>query len=67
MPFALDLIRKLGSVGHEVYAADSYESAPGSHSRLAAGHYVTARPREETERFVADVDRIVEERTRAPA
>jgi hypothetical protein len=29
MPFALDIARKLGGAGHEVYAADSYVAAPG--------------------------------------
>ena len=32
MPFALDAIRKLGERGHEVFACDSYEASPGSHS-----------------------------------
>ena len=42
LPFALDMIRKLAERGHDVYASDSYELAPGSHSRHLAGHFVTA-------------------------
>lgn len=45
MPFALAMIRKLAEEGHEVYASDAYELAPGSHSRYLAGHFVTpSRP-----------------------
>jgi predicted ATP-grasp superfamily ATP-dependent carboligase len=61
MPFALDAIRKLGEAGHEVFASDSYPEAPGSHSRFAAGHFVTASPSEEPEAFAADVERIAAE------
>jgi hypothetical protein len=55
MPFALGLIRRLAEAGHEVYSSDTYESAPGNHSRFLAGHLVTASPRADTERFVAQV------------
>jgi hypothetical protein len=41
LPFALDMVRKLAARGHDVYASDSYEVAPGSHSRYLAGHFVT--------------------------
>ncbi len=58
LPFALDLIRKLAERGHEVYASDCYALAPGSHSRYLAGHFVTASPSDETERFVADVEEL---------
>lgn len=59
--FALDLIRKLGSVGHTVFAADTYEGAVGSHSRFLAGHLTTPSPRFETDRFIATVSAYVEE------
>jgi glutathione synthase/RimK-type ligase-like ATP-grasp enzyme len=59
LPFALDMVRKLAARGHEVYASDSYEVAPGSHSRYLAGHFVTAPASTDTEAFVADVERIV--------
>jgi predicted ATP-grasp superfamily ATP-dependent carboligase len=62
MPFALAIIRKLAESGHEVYASDSYELAPGSHSRYVAERFVIASPRDETEAFVADVERIATER-----
>jgi hypothetical protein len=61
MPFALDAIRKLGERGHEVFASDSYEASPGSHSRYLSGHFVTASPSAEPERFAADVERIARE------
>jgi glutathione synthase/RimK-type ligase-like ATP-grasp enzyme len=61
MPHALALIRKLAEAGHGVYASDAYGLAPGSHSKYLAGHFVTARPRQETERFIDDVERIVTE------
>jgi predicted ATP-grasp superfamily ATP-dependent carboligase len=63
MPFALGMIRKLAESGHEVLAADSSELSPGSHSRYVAERFVTASPRDETERFVDDVERIASERS----
>jgi glutathione synthase/RimK-type ligase-like ATP-grasp enzyme len=59
LPFALDMVRKLAARGHDVYASDSYEVAPGSHSRYLAGHFVTAAASADTEAFIADVERIV--------
>jgi glutathione synthase/RimK-type ligase-like ATP-grasp enzyme len=59
LPFALNLVRKLADRGHEVYASDSYEVAPGSHSRYLAGHFVTPPPSAETEAFIGNVDEIV--------
>jgi glutathione synthase/RimK-type ligase-like ATP-grasp enzyme len=61
LPFALDMVRKLAARGHDLYASDSYEVAPGSHSRYLAGHFVTAAASAETEAFIADVERIVRE------
>ena len=58
MPFALDAIRKLGSLGHEVYACDSYGAAPGSHSKYVAGHTTTASASDDPEQFVTDVERF---------
>lgn len=57
--FALDIIRKLGSTGHTVVASDTYAGAIGSHSRYLAGHAVTASPRFDTDRFIADINEIV--------
>jgi glutathione synthase/RimK-type ligase-like ATP-grasp enzyme len=56
MPFALDMIRKLADRGHEIWASDSYEAAPGSHSRYLQGHFVTASPSAQTEQFIDDVE-----------
>lgn len=59
--FALDIIRKLGSTGHTVVAADTFGGALGSHSKYAKAHVVTASPTFETDRFIADVVAAVEE------
>jgi hypothetical protein len=61
MPFALDVIRKLGERGHEVFACDSYAASPGSHSRYLAAHFTTASASEDPEQFAADVERIAAE------
>lgn len=58
-PFALDIIRKLGSTGHTVVASDTYAGAIGNHSTYVAEHAVTASPRFDTDRFIADVVDIV--------
>src|SRR5215218_1320301 len=60
MPFALNAIRKLGE-RHEVFASDSYEASPGSHSRYLAGHFTTASPSGHPEQFATDVERIAKE------
>jgi len=61
MPFALDAIRKLGERGHDVFACDSYESSPGSHSKYLQGHFTTASATGDPEAFTADVERIAKE------
>jgi glutathione synthase/RimK-type ligase-like ATP-grasp enzyme len=61
MPFALDAIRKLGQSGHEVYACDSFDTSPGSHSRYLAGHFTTASATGDPAQFAADVERIAAE------
>ncbi len=58
-PFALDIIRKLGSSGHTVFASDTYEGAMGNHSRFAAGHAATASPTFDTDQFIADINEFV--------
>ena len=58
--FALDIVRKLGSSGHYVVAADTYEGAMGSHSKYLAAHAIVASPRFETDKFIADVCALVE-------
>ena len=56
-PFAVDLIRKLDASGHEVYAADSYRAAPGSHSRAVREHFAFPPPQRDPDGFVAGVER----------
>lgn len=53
--FALDIIRKLGSLGHTVVACDTYHGAIGSHSKYVDDHFVTASPRFDTDQFIADI------------
>src|SRR5690606_1554257 len=59
MPFALDEVRKLGEAGHHVIAADTFRSAPGSHSKHTDLHFEVHSPRYETLRFVDDIAEIV--------
>ena len=59
MPFALDVVRKLGERGHEIHACDSYKAAPGSHSKYVTGHFTTASATDDPEGFVTDVERYV--------
>jgi len=58
MPHALDLIRKVGHEGHEVYASDTFHTSPGSHSRYVKQSFITSAPAYEPERFIADLDEI---------
>jgi glutathione synthase/RimK-type ligase-like ATP-grasp enzyme len=60
MPFALDVIRKLGERGHEVFACDSYAASPGSHSRYLTKHFTTASATEDPQQFASDVERIAD-------
>jgi hypothetical protein len=61
MPFALGMVRQLNSAGHRVYAADDYAQAPGSHSKYAAGHFVYPSPRQQTEAFIDELEKIIAE------
>ncbi len=61
MPFALAIIRKLAEEGHEVLAADAWSFSPGSHSKYVTEHFVTGSPRDATETFIDDVERIAGE------
>jgi predicted ATP-grasp superfamily ATP-dependent carboligase len=61
MPFALAIIRKLAEEGHEVLAADAWSFSPGSHSKYVTEHFVTGSPRDATEQFIDDVERIAGE------
>jgi glutathione synthase/RimK-type ligase-like ATP-grasp enzyme len=61
MPFALEAIRKLGEAGHMVFAADTFRTAPGSHSRYVEQAYLVPPPRFEPAAFVRRVHEIVAE------
>ena len=62
MPFAVDEIRKLGEQGHEVYAADTFRTAPGSHSSGVHERVVVPAPKQDTLAFVqAVVDLVTDE------
>ena len=60
MPFALDVVRKLGESGNEVFACDSYEASPGNHSKYLAGHFTTASATGDPAQFASDVERIAD-------
>jgi len=62
MPFALDEIRKLGRAGHELYAMDTFPTAPGNHSRYVRESFVVPSPRYETAAFVGAVEDVVRSR-----
>lgn len=62
MPFAVEEIRKLGQEGHTVFAADTYELAPGNYSKYAEGHYKIPAPRQDADGFARRVAEICEER-----
>jgi predicted ATP-grasp superfamily ATP-dependent carboligase len=59
MPFALDEIRKFGRAGHRVFAADTFYSAPGSHSRYVTEHFEVDPPEQSARRYVAAIDRLL--------
>src|SRR5688572_24193417 len=61
-PHALAEIRSFGQQGHRVYAADTFRTSPGTHSRYVAERMLTASPLFETTRFVADIEEIVRSR-----
>jgi hypothetical protein len=62
MPFALDAIRKLGRAGHRIFAADTFRTAPGSHSRYVEEAFVTPSPRYDTRGFIDALEHIVASR-----
>lgn len=62
LPHTLGIIRKLGRAGHEVYAADTFKTAPGLHSKFVAERIVTVEPASEPERYAKDIDELMESR-----
>ena len=59
MPFALGMVRQLAAAGHEVYAADDYAQALGSHSKYLSGRFTYPSPRDATEAFIDAVEKIL--------
>jgi hypothetical protein len=54
-------IRELGRAGHRVHAADTFRTAPGSHSRFIERSHVTVSPVEHPIGYHVQVERIVAE------
>lgn len=50
-PFALDQIRKFGHLGHEVFASDTFGTAPGTHSKYVKEAILTPQPRYQPQAF----------------
>ncbi len=63
MPFALGMVRQLAAAGHDVYAADDYGQALGNHSKYLSGRFVYPSPRDETEAFIDEIERILTEQS----
>ena len=61
LPFALDVIRKVGACGHRIIAADSFKAAPGSHSKYVTRALQTAPPRQEPLAFVRNLKEAIAE------
>jgi predicted ATP-grasp superfamily ATP-dependent carboligase len=60
-PHAVAEVRAFGAEGHEVFAADTFWTSPGIHSRYVKKGFRVARPALETERFVEDIARVINE------
>lgn len=61
MPFAVQEIRKLGETGHEVYAADTFATAPGSYSRHVKKALLTPAPTDDPRAYVEAVAALIDE------
>jgi glutathione synthase/RimK-type ligase-like ATP-grasp enzyme len=59
-PHAVGVIRRLGEEGHAVFASDTFRAAPGSHSRYVARAFITASPTFDTERWIQQLEEIVD-------
>jgi predicted ATP-grasp superfamily ATP-dependent carboligase len=62
LPHALGEIRKLGQAGHEIYATDTFRTAPGLHSREVHEAILTSAPAFETDAFIAEISEILSSR-----
>jgi hypothetical protein len=61
LPYAITEIRELGRAGHRVHAADTFRTAPGSHSRHVERSHVTASPVEHPVGYHVQIEEIVRE------
>jgi len=61
MPFAVQEIRKLGETGHRVYAADTFATAPGNHSRHVRKALLTPAPVDDPIAYVDAVADLIAE------
>lgn len=59
LPHALSEVRKFGEAGHDVYTTDTFQTAPGSHSRYVTQHFITASPVFDPAKFIADLQGII--------
>jgi predicted ATP-grasp superfamily ATP-dependent carboligase len=59
MPVALDEIRKFGRLGHRVFAADTFYTALGSHSRYVSKHFKVTAPEVDSLGYVAQIAELV--------
>lgn len=57
-PHALAEIRHFGEEGHVVFAADTFATAPGSHSKHVDEAFLVPSPTYETERFIAELESL---------
>ena len=62
LPHALGEIRKLGQAGHEIYATDTFQTAPGLHTNELTEAIITAAPAFETQQFIDDLKEIITSR-----
>ena len=63
LPHALGVIRKFGEQGHEVYATDTFKTAPGLHSNHVTEAIITSSPKFDTRKFIDEVKEIVRTRS----
>lgn len=61
MPFAVAAVRMLGEAGHEVYAADTFHTSPGSHSAGVTEAFIVPPPVQEPNAFIGALADIIDE------
>jgi hypothetical protein len=61
LPYAVTEIRELGRAGHCVHAADTFRTAPGSHSRFIERSHVTPSPVHHPVGYHVRIEEIVRE------